>query len=493
MPCEILMRQALKQQPRGLYILFFAELWERFSYYGMRALFILYMTNAFLFSDEKSYTIYGIYGTLVYVTPILGGFFADRVIGYRRAVILGGILMAIGQFTLTIEALPYFYTGLALLIVGNGLLKPNLASILGKLYTKDDPRRDSGFTIYYVGINIGSFLAPLFCGYIGQEYGWHYGFGLAGIGMILGLIVFVGGQKYLEGHGESPQLSLLHKRILPAISFEKLLYATVILIVVLTYLVIQTTLTGIILLATCIIVFGVIVMMAFASDRVTRNHLLALVSLMIFSMCFWSFCEQAGSSLNLFTERNINRHIFGHLIPASMFQAINPLFIFLLGPLFSMLWLRLDRNKTNISTGIKFSLGLLQLGLGFYLMALGAKQAETIGHASVWWLVWGYLLMTSGELFIEPIGMSMVTRLSPPRMVGMLMGTWFLIDGAISNFVAAQLAQISSAPIHLANDATVTAHLYYHLFTEIALAAIIISLFIFMYSPFLKRLINSKA
>ncbi len=479
------------KQPQGLYILFFTELWERFSYYGMRALFILYMTNALMFSDQKSYLIYGTYGTLVYITPIIGGTIADRLFGYRRAIIFGGVLMAFGQFSLMIKSLDFFYLGLALLIVGNGLLKPNVASLLGKLYGPTDPRRDPGFTLFYVGVNIGSFFAPILCGFVGQLYGWRYGFGLAGVGMLLGLLVFIRGMKHMQGHGKPPSLDILNMKFsafIP-INISTLTNIGILLMVPLVIALFVIHITGWLLLLTGIIVFGSLIIMALKSPPKERNHIFAILIFMALAMIFWSFQEQAGSSLNLFTERDINRTLFGYTIPTAMFQAVNPVFIILFGPLLANLWQVFNRYRVEPPTTVKFGLGIVQLGLGFAIVAAGAKVAEQHQLASMIYLIMGYLFMTTGELCLEPIGIAMVTRLSPVKLVGLMMGCWYLADGSFSNYIAAKIAALTSVPRAEIHDPVLAAQLYHNVFNEIAIIAGVIGVIVIMISPLMKRLV----
>lgn len=478
------------KQPKGLYILFLTELWERFSYYGMRALFILYMTNGLLFSDNKSYAIYGIYGTLVYITPLLGGMIADRLFGYRRCVITGGVLMALAQFSLMVQRLDFFYVGLALLIVGNGLLKPNISSQLGKLYKENDERRNPGFTLFYVGVNIGGFLSPILCGYVGQTYGWHYGFGLAGVGMLLGLTVFILGKPYLEGHGESPVPQLLKERVLSflPISISAAVNLGILIAIPVVVGLFLTQITGWLLGVISVVVYLALIMMALRSEKSERNKIFALLFFMFCAMVFWAFNEQAGSSLNLFAEREINRTIFGYVIPASMFQATNPIFIFLLGPLFANLWIVLNRKKMEPTTSMKSGFGIMQLGIGFAIVAYGAHLAGIYSQSSMWWLILGYFFMTTGELCVEPIGISMVTKLSPTKMVGLMMGCWYLSDGAVSNFLAAKIASFTSVPTNELGNSVLAAGLYYNVFIKIAVVALVIGALVLLVSPLVKKL-----
>jgi POT family proton-dependent oligopeptide transporter len=475
--------------PRGLYILFFTELWERFSFYGMRALLVLYLTKEMLYGDDRAYGIYGAYGALVYTTPVLGGLLADRVLGYQQAIILGASLMALGHFCLAVPHPLFFYAALALLIAGNGLFKPNISSLVGQLYEQNDPRRDGGFTIFYMGINIGAFLAPLACGFIGQTYGWHYGFGLAGIGMLIGLGVFLVGRDRLEGRG-SPSDEFAFDPWSRGLSVLKMIYLGILLVIpVLGLLVLYHQVTGWLLIAVGAAALLWLSYLALHSPEVERERLFVVAILTFFAVIFFAFFEQAGSSINLFTDRNVDRSIFGWTAPASMFQATNPLFIILLAPLFATLWPRLSRRGLEPSTAVKFALGILQLAAGFAMLSLGAELGGNDGRTSIVWLLLGYLLLTTGELSLSPVGLAMVTRLAPARVVGALMGIWFL-SSAFAHYIGALIAKLTSAPesgvmTALAPTATILA--YGEVFADIAQVAMAVGCVLLAVSPLLKR------
>jgi POT family proton-dependent oligopeptide transporter len=436
-----------KGHPRGLYVLFFSEMWERFSFYGMRALLVFYMTKAFLFSDTKAYAVYGSYTALVYATPVLGGYIADRLLGFRKAVTLGGILMALGHFAMAFESQAIFYLALALLICGNGFFKPNISTIVGRLYPKGDLRRDSGFTIFYMGINLGAGLSPLVCGYIGETYGWHYGFTLAGIGMVLGLLVFLKNQKQLEGKAEPPDAQLLRSPYLLGFSREMLIYIGSVAAVLVIWQLVQATewvgrgLSGV----GIIVAVGLISYAVFRCDRVERHKMTVAIVLTLFSIVFWAFFEQAGSSINLFTDRNVNRVVLGWEIPASVFQSVNPAFILIFAPLFARLWVTLARKEIEPNTPMKFGFGIIQLGLGFAALAYGASVHDQ-GQVALFWLMVGYLLHTTGELCLSPVGLSMITKLSPAPIVGLMMGTWFL-SGAFAQYIAGLIAMLTGISV----------------------------------------------
>ncbi|MFM2102472.1 MAG: transporter YclF [Bacteroidota bacterium] len=410
-----------KGHPKGLYLLFATEMWERFSYYGMRGLLTLYLTKATIegglgFDDANAGLIYGIYTGLVYLTPIFGGWLADNILGQRKSITLGGILMALGQICLFMsssEQIVMFYAGLILLIIGNGFFKPNISTVVGQLYPPGDNRKDSAFTIFYMGINLGAFLAPLVCGYLAEDifavkdaagkitaYGFNYGFLAAGIGMIIGQILFNSlGQTYLGDLGKEPGAKL-----------QKANAAA------------QTPLT-----------------------QEEKQRMNVIVIMMLFNIFFWAGFEQAGSSISLYTDRFIDRTIGDWTIPTSWFQSVNPLFIVLLGPLFTMLWTFTSRKNKEPNSIVKMGLGMILLGLGFFLMIGAALQrggdiADQAIKANVMWLVGTYLIHTMGELCLSPVGLSLVTKLAPLRLGSLMMGVWFL-SSFIANFLSGYLVQ----------------------------------------------------
>lgn len=429
--------------PRALAYLLFTETWERFSFYGMKALLVFYLTKAFLFSDRAAYAIYGSYTALVYATPVLGGLLADRLLGFRKAVLLGGVLMALGHFAMVVANLQVFYGALALLICGNGLFKPNISSLVGRLYANDDPRRDSAFTIFYMGINLGAFLAPIACGYLGERLGWHWGFGLAGIGMLLGLLVFLRAQPLLVGLAEPPARSS-GRGAFAGLSGEAWVYLGVLPAVGLAWQLVQHGA----LVGSMLIVFGAVVFLGLCvyqtrlPDQVGRNRLGVALLLTLISVVFWSFFEQTGTSMSMFTDRNVDRSLFGISIPASQFQSVDGLFILLLAPVFSLLWLYLARRRLEPNTPLKFALGIIQLGLGFAALYIGAETSRATGVVPMFWLILCYFLHATGELCLSPIGLSMITKLAPKGVTGILMGTWFLAY-SFAQYVAALIAQLT--------------------------------------------------
>lgn len=371
--------------PKGLYILFFTETWERFSYYGMRALLIYYMTKHLLFTQEMSSQIYGLYTGLVYFTPFFGGLIADRYLGQRKTVILGGVLMAVGHFLMALEAM--FFPALIFLICGNGAFKPNISTQVGYLYAPGDSRRDRAFSIFYVGINLGAFLSPLVCGTLGELYGWHYGFSLAGVGMVVGLVIYLTGQRYLASDYLMLKKAMPEKENLPL-------------------------------------------------TRDERSRIWALVVLCLFNIIFWSAYEQQGNTLALWADEDTNRRFLGWEIPASWFQSLNPMLIIILTPLVTTFWSWQAKRDREPSSAAKMGFGCIFLCISYLIMVLPAKDYAVDGTpVSMWWLVANSLFLTIGELYLSPVGLSLVTKLAPGQMVSMIMGVWFL-SSFFGNYLA---------------------------------------------------------
>ncbi|MES2575100.1 MAG: oligopeptide:H+ symporter [Bacteroidota bacterium] len=445
-------------QPKALFILFFTEMWERFSFYGMKALLIFYLTKYYLFSDEAGNLLIGSYAALVYAMPVVGGFIADRYLGFRKAIVFGGILLVLGHLGMAYEgntttksltgeiirddfALQIFYLSLSFIVMGVGFLKANISSLVGELYEEGDKRRDSGFTIFYMGINMGSFLATIICVWLGESYGWSYGFAAAGIGMLLGLITFISGKKLLLGKGESKTPDFLEKRTF-GLKNEWLIYTVSVLSITLVWQMVQShSIVQNLLIVAGAISFIYIVYYALTQlDKIARERLIALTILIIFTIIFWALFEQAYTSLNLFADRILDRTIFGYTIPAGQFLSLNALFIVLFAPVFAWVWIKLGKHNPN--TAVKFSIALLFVGLGFGSLVYGIHISE-MGKVGVFWLILTYFLHTCAELCLSPVGLSAVTKLSPVKIVGFMMGVWFLAT-ASSEFIASLLANIAS-------------------------------------------------
>ncbi|MBX7458640.1 peptide MFS transporter [Qipengyuania sp. 1NDH17] len=425
--------------PKGLFLLFMAEMWERFSYYGMRALLIFYLIQHWMFAEDKAYVIYGAYTALVYIAPVVGGYLADQYIGQRKAVLFGAVLLTFGHFFMAFEgsggqADPFiniFWLALALIIVGSGFLKANISVIVGQLYSRTDVRRDPAYTIFYMGINVGAATASIICGYLGQTYGWEYGFGLAGIGMLIGLIFFVIGKPLLLGKGEPKDPAKI------AGGKEWAIYGAGLAMVALCWAAIQFQE----LVGTVLGVFGGGLVAYVLFTAVTklapqeRDRIFAAMFLILVSIVFWALFEQAGSSLNVFTDR----HVDTQGVNASMFQSINAIYIVLLAPLFAMLWQGLARKGAEPSTPMKFGLAVIQVGLGFLVLVWGAESAGINVPTPVIFIFLIYLLHTTGELCLSPVGLSAMNRLSPGHMASLIMGTWFFAS-ATGNFAAGLIA-----------------------------------------------------
>jgi POT family proton-dependent oligopeptide transporter len=474
--------------PRGLSTLFFTEMWERFSYYGMRALLILFMTAPLAtgglgFDTATAGAVYGLYTSMVYMTTLPGGWIADRLIGQRRAVLYGGIIIASGHFCMAFPSLATFYLGLFLIVIGTGLLKGNVSVIVGQLYSAKDTRRDAGFSIFYMGINLGAFIAPLICGYLGQRINWHMGFAAAGFGMVLGVIQYQLGAKYIGAAGLEP---------VPAASPEAgealrhrvrliggLAAAALALFGVMAYSgAISVTAVadgaGYMLLITTVVFFAWLLLSGGWTPE-ERRRLYVIALFFLAAALFWSLFEQAGSTLNLFGDRDTRTSVFGWSFPSSWFQSMNSMFIWMLAPVFAWIWIRLGSREP--STPVKFSLGLLSVGAGFAVLVVASQLAAGGVQVSPMWLTVVYLLHTCGELCLSPVGLSAMTKLAPARIGGLMMGVWFLAT-SVGNFIAGRLAGFyEQMPLPT-------------LFTTIALFGIVAGVLLLLLSPAIRRMMG---
>lgn len=483
-----------KHHPSALFYLFFTELWERFSYYGMRALLIFYMTQQLLFSDKMSYGVYGSYVALVYASPVLGGLISDKFLGSRKSIFLGAILMAIGHFAMAFEEQVMFFTALGFLIIGNGFFKPNISTLVGKLYTQGDPKKDSAFTLFYMGINTGAFLTPLTCGTVGKLYGDQYGFALAGIGMVIGLIIFTVGNRlgHYKDQGLPPNPELISKPVFAGLSIKTLIYIGAFAVVpIFATLVNFNDVSSIILYFAIGGMFLYLLYKSMHEDKVQRERLFVILVLFIFTTIFWTFFELAGSVISLFTDRNVNlsTSFSKDPIPPSIFQSVNPLFIILLAPLFSLFWEYLSKRNRDISDPVKFSLGLLQLGIGFGFLVFGAKQAGPDGLTPLIFLILAYFFHTTGELCLSPIGLSLVTKLSPAKIVAFVMGFWFL-SSSLAGILGAEIGKLASIPESAPGakvSAMETLPVYAGVFEWISYTSIIAAIILFTLTPILKK------
>lgn len=445
--------------PRGLSTLFFTEMWERFSFYGMRALLILFMTATVAdgglgYDTAAAGAVYGMYTSMVYLSNLPGGWIADRLIGQQQAVLWGGVLIMLGHFSMAVPTIAMFYLGLLLIVLGTGLLKPNVSAIVGQLYEPQDSRRDAGFSIFYMGINLGAFLAPLVCGYLGQRVDWHLGFSVAGVGMLIGVIQYLGGRHHLGEAGRHPavvegetpaQRDALRRR---AMAWLGGVGGLLVLAVIGAWSgvidvdpVVVADVAGYLLLVTVVAFFG---WLFFGGDWTPqeRRRLYAIGVFFLAAALFWSLFEQAGSTLNLFADRDTNTSLLGVDFPSSFFQSLNSLFIIALAPVFAWMWIRLGRYEP--ASPVKFALGLIQVGAGFAILVVAARLAEQGIKVSPLWLVLTYLLHTSGELCLSPVGLSAMTKLAPARIVGLMMGVWFLAS-SVGNFIGGRVATFYDA------------------------------------------------
>ncbi|MCB2088148.1 MAG: peptide MFS transporter [Sphingomonadaceae bacterium] len=547
-------RGTILGHPKGLFVLFFAEMWERFSYYGMRALLIFYLTKHWLFSDGQAGIIYGAYTALVYITPVLGGYLADKWLGQRKAVLYGAVLLTFGHFLMGFEgtggqdaaSLNIFWLALAFIIVGSGFLKANISVIVGQLYPRTDVRRDGAYTIFYMGINLGAAFGSLLCGYLGETYGWSYGFGAAGVGMLLGLVVFVLFKPLLVGRGEPENPELLEQKKF-GLKFEWLLYLAGLVAVGLCWWMVQNQsivgsllgLCGLVLVLYVIsvatfglaydkvsdapetplliyivgavllfvggliailqpellivslavpllglaMVLGVIIQQVMLKTSHDRDRIFAAMFLILGSILFWALFEQAGSSLNLFTDRHVDRGG----VPASVFQSINAIYIVLLAPLFATLWTWLGRRNLEPSTPVKFGLAMLQLGLGFLVLKWGAEAVGMDAAVPVVFIFLIYLLHTTGELCLSPVGLSAMNRLAPAHMASLIMGTWFFAS-ATGNFAAGLIAAATGS--EKASGEGAGKALVLDVYQTIGIWAIGFGVFVIIVAPMIRKLMH---
>lgn len=567
--------------PRGLYICFATEMWERFSFYGMKFLLLLYLTKYHLFTDAVGYDVLGAYAGLVYALPLIGGALADRYLGMRKAVIFGAILLTLGHAAMAFEghqairyvagtvvsealtlndgsiiaagttlaadviiqdvmALNVFFLALALITVGVGFLKPNISTIVGQLYGENDPRRDAGFTIFYMGINLGSFVATLACGYIGETYGWNYGFGLAGIGMLVGLATFLFGQKYLDGHAEPSNPAILKEKFFGPLTKEMAIYVGAVLSVVVFWWLVQrepvvhfaqnallmvavvalimhsmmikkdkftdwvayglaglsvlcgvlwaysandTWLGGMIVLLLSFIGYGFKV-----HNSAEYSRTVTLMFLIVSSIVFWALFEQSAGSMTLYADRVLDRNVWGFELRATQFAALNAFFIVVLALPLAAMWVWLAKRNFEPSTPVKFGLGIVQAGLGFGALVVGAHFANDAGKVAAIWMVLAYLLHTTGELCLSPVGLSAVTKLAVHRVVGVSMGTWFLAT-SLSETVATRIGKLASIETGdvASADTAVMLTTYTDLYEFLMWVGIGVGVFVIILSPLLKK------
>jgi len=471
--------------PRGLFVLFYAEMWERFSYYGMRALLILYLTKFWLFGDGKANLIYGAYTSLVYITPVLGGYIADRWLGQRKGVIFGGLVLALGHLLMAVEgmhgvtdplvkqadpAINVFWLALALITVGTGFLKGNISVIVGQLYKLTDVRRDPAYTIFYMGINLGGAIGTILVGYLGETIGWAWGFGLAGIGMIVGLIIFMIGKPALKGEGEPP--------VPLTTTQEWRFYGMGLAAVAVIWLLIQyQQVMQQLLLVSGFMMLAYALWEAFKLPKEPRERMFAILFLIALNPLFWGLFEQQGGSLNLYTDRYVDRQG----VPTSLFQSINSIFILLLAPFFAMGWQRLAQAGREPSTPVKFALALALVGLSFLVFVWGARGMGDGALTPVFWVFIIYMIATMGELCLSPVGLSAMTRLAPLHLVSFIMGAWFYMT-AVGQFVAGKIGEATGGESGTMSQAGTL-----DIYNEIGWVSIGVAVAVLLVSPVVRR------
>ncbi len=450
--------------PRGLSTLFFTEMWERFSYYGMRALLMLFMvapvtSGGLGFDAPQAAAIYGLYVSMVYLATLPGGWVADHVMGAQRAVLYGGTLIAAGHFSMAVPSLGMFYTGLALIVIGTGLLKGNVSVIVGRLYSQTDSRRDAAYSIFYMGINLGSVLAPFVCGTLGQAVNWHLGFASAGVGMSIGLVQYLWGRRHLGDAGLHPAITRPAERSRDQRLFRVAVAAAIALValviladasgIVVISPVLVADVAGYLLLAVVVAFFAWLLVFSTGWTPEERKRLFVIGLLFLGATLFWSEFEQAGSTLNLFAARNTHNAIAGLAFPSTWYQSANGIFIILFAPVFAWMWTRLARRGIEPSATAKFGVGLILVGAGFAVLVLPAIATGDGGLVSPGWLTLTYLLHTWGELALSPVGLSAMSKLAPARIGGLVMGVWFLGSSA-GNYIGGRMAAFYGAmPIWL--------------------------------------------
>ena len=470
------------RQPKGLSFLFFTELWERFGFYTLQTIVILYMSSGLDISYETSYLLYGAFSSLIYLSPVLGGYVADRFISLRASILLGALLLLIGYVLVACTSLPLFLIGLSVIVVGNGLFKPNLPNMLGTLYKENDPRRDGGYTLLYMGINIGAFLPYLFADKFVEAVGWHMGFLLAAVSMLLGMIIFILGRSTLPDRRPT-FLSKTKSKPLFAITF---CLALVVAIAVVHLLLKFPAKTDDSLVIASVIIFGVVIFFLLKQKNPERKKMLAALILITVSVGFWAVYNQTYTTLLSFAETNMSGSWLGFTFSSNASQYFNPFFIIFLSPILSKLWIHLDEKNLNPSTPMKFTLGAMFMALGFFLLGVGGKFFGHDGLSSPGWLIGSFFLQTIGELLLTPVGLAMISELSPPNLVGMMMGVWFLTQFAAF--------AIGGGLAHVANVANVTAvqslSIYSKAFFLYGGMSLILALVSYLLIPYLKELIG---
>lgn len=464
MPSSLATKTSFSLRRKGLVTLFLTEMWECFGRFGISSILVFYLINLFGFADAKSYAIVAAYLTLYNITPLIGGLLSDHFLGSEYAILFGGGLIAVGNFILVIPKDFTLYLGLALISLGNGFFLPSIAPLVGKLFDEAGEERDAGFTLYYLGRNIGALLAPILCGLVGQRYGYNYAFLLSGIGMLIGLVIFMRGRAILP-HIESTYIKRAIYRVL--ILLASLVFIPMIQIVLSDHF------SAILSLLIVIIAIGLIVCLGIFCKPKERRNLYKILFSLIFVIAFAAFLNQGGLTLNLFIERNINRQIMGYTLPPSVFYALDPAFMMLIGVVLAKFWARRAQQKGDYLFTTKFSIAFIIFGLGFWVFVLAAKQAQISGQASLFYVILAYFLFPAAELCIMPISLSLITKLSPKKMVTLLISVW-MIANAMANYLSGVIAKTAkvAVSVHTLAGMKIAARIYGHLFTELTIACI---------------------
>ncbi len=480
-PSGLMDKEMIKRHhPKALPFLFLTEMWERFGFYVAQGLLVLYMSEFYGFSDNTSYTISGIFAGLVYISPFIGGFIADKLLGFQTSIMWGGLFLVLGYALLALsETTLLFYPALATIIIGNGLLKPNISSLLGMQYTADDPRRDSGFTIFYIGINIGAALSGV-SGYFRSAFGWHITFALASLGMVIGLIVFFSGLKHMKSTQKLQPIG--HK-----LKFQLFIYC-LLAIAAVSFLLRIHALANWLLPCAGIVLLIFLVILTIQQTPEYRKRMLILNMLIISSIVFWMLFLQLFNSANLYIDRLVDKNLFGIHLSTTVFYASEAVFIILLGPFFAWSWHALGRHEKNPSPVTKFVSGIFFAGLGFLVLGISTRFPNTAGLINPLWIFFSYLLITMGELLLSPIGLSAVTLLAPTHLIGMMMGIWFVATG-FGGLFAGWIAKLSSVPSHTATVAEKLA-IYQNAFLDYAYLAFFVAIFLLFLQIGMKRMLR---
>ncbi len=484
------LKSKLQIIPSGLFVLFYTEMWEVFGRVGITILLVLYLTKMLHFTDAHAFAVFGGFIALVYITPIVGGVICDRFLGNRHSIILGGVIMTLGNLMLIIPHINTVYFGLATVAVGSGFFLPSITPLVGYLYDDKEQGRDAGFTIYYLGKNLGYFLAPILCGIVVKYYSYNDAFLLSSLGMISGIIVFVCGKKHLQGYAKKPQRRTIKTRFFK-LSPTVLIYLGTILVILAIKFILFNDLDGYLLLVTSIIALTALFFIGKKRPKIVRRHFIAILIIMLFVVIFSSFLGEGGTILNLFIDRIIDRNILGIIVPTPMFYALDPLFMFMIGPVLAGIWIMMAKRKREPTVISKFALALFVFSLGFGVFILAALQAQTSGHASSLYVVMGYFLFPLAELCIMPIGLSMITKLAPKDLSAMMVGLW-LLSLAIAGYLTGQLSKLAKINFSLVTkvDLQHAASIYVGAFSEAALALIAAGILLLILKPYLLKLIK---